>query len=221
MSHFDKILTFEYKGEPHMLLRVLNYGKDRDDLKFTFLDKRFQRGVIHTKESLTLKRNDIITDYGEISYHSDGSVLWKHPRYHIETDKYINPKEEGFRRRKLSEITDWEPIAKYEVFNYWICKVNNKFIQEKSGKIILVSNRIVFDGKPFGCLINLSNRDFNPPNFDNPTEEILLIPEITNNLDLWIVIYKIDKKGNYLEIEGMDKKVFTTNNIVQIVEKNA
>jgi hypothetical protein len=70
-------------------------------------------------------------------------------------------------------------------------------------------------------LINLSNRDFNPPNFDNPTEEILLIPEITNNLDLWIVIYKIDKKGNYLEIEGMDKKVFTTNNIVQIVEKNA
>ena len=221
MRRFDKIFTFDFEGEPHMLLRVLNYGKDRDDLKFTFLDKRFQRGVTYTKESLHLKRDDIITDYGEITYHSDGSVLWKHPRYPIESGRYINPKEVGFRRRKLSEINDWEPVAHYEVFDYRISKVDNEFIREKADKINLVTNNIVFNGESFACIINLVHKNYNLPKINNPTEELLRISGITDTLDLWLIISKIDKKGNYLEIEGMNKKVFTTSNLIQVVEKNA
>ena len=220
MSRFDQIFTFKHESEPHILLRVLNYGSNSDELKFTFLDKRFQRGVTYTNESLNLKGNDIITDYGEITYHSDGSVLWKHPRYPVESKKYINPKEEGYKRKKLSEITDWEPIAQYEVFDYGINRIDDDYIQEKEKKIHLLANEIVFNGQPFKCLINLVHKDYKTPNFNNPTEEILRIPGVTNSLHLWIVISKTTKRGNYLKVEGMDEEFFTTSNIIQVQEKN-
>ena len=137
-----------------MLLRILNYGKDSNELKFTFFDKRFQRKIIYNEESYKFKKGDIFTDYSEITYHSDGSVLLKHPRYHVASKKYINPKKEGYRRRKLSKIYDWEPLIKYEVFNYQSCKVDRKYIQEKKEKIYTINNKIVFNGQPFGCLIN-------------------------------------------------------------------
>lgn len=220
MSKFDRIFIFNHEGGPYMLLRVLNYGTNSDELKFTFVDKRFQRGVIYTKESFRVKEDDIITDYGEITYHSDGSVLWKHPRYPIDSEKYINPKEEGHRRRRLSDIDEWEPLVKYEVFNYRPCGVDEKYIKEKSDKIYMVKNKSVFNGQPFICLVNLVHKNYNVPGSIHSTEEILRIPGITKSLDLWLVISNISKAGNYLEIDGSDEEIFITNNIVQIVEKN-
>ncbi len=220
MSKFDKILTFNHDGNHYFLCRILNYGNDSNELKFNFVNKKSSSGVIYTREALKLQDDDVITDYGEITYHSDGSVLWKHPRYPIKSKRIDNPKREGFRRIKLSKINNWEPVAKYDIFDYRVCEVKENFLKERAPKVHRFKNRNVFNGNSMSCLINLVNKNYEIPDFGNPTEVNERIPNITNNLDLWVIITNIPQKGNYLKLNEKSRPIFSRNNVVQIMEKN-
>src|SRR5699024_3537873 len=220
MRKFDKIFTYDYQNNSYFLFRIINYGDKLDQLKFNFVAQKSSNGIIYTKESLKVRDDNVITDYGEISYHNDGSVLWKHPRYPIKSRQIENPKKEGFRRRKLNNIDDWEPVVKYDIFDYRVCEIKKKFLNKRFFKLHRFKNKNIFTGKSFSCLINIVHSNYQIPNIRNPREVNERIPNLTENLDLWIIIKNIDRKGNYLEIENMSRPIFTTNNIVQIVEKN-
>ena len=221
MSRFDKILTFKHNDVPYFLFRALNVGKQTDELKFFFLarDPKFSRGVISMKKPLKMGTDDVVSDYSEISYHGDGLVLFKYPRYEIESMQYHNPKGPDNRKTKLSDIKEWEPFAIYSIFSYRGHEVSKDYVVQKSKKIHEIKNSTVLNGRPLRCLINLVHKSYTIPDFNNPNEINIRIPGITANLDLWIIAANIQEEGYYLEVDGMENPIFSNNSRIQIAEK--
>ncbi len=223
MSRFDKILTFEHDETPYFLFRALNFGTQTDELKFIFLaqDPRFSRAAISMKKPQEMHREDVVSDYGELTYHSDGSLLFKYPTYEIESMRYHNPKEQGYRRTKLSRIEGWEPVAVYNIFSYRGHEVSREYIIQKSAKLFELKNRSIFNGNPIRCYINLVNKDFATPGLNASAVCDVRLPGITTNLDLWLFAMNIHKRGFYLNVEGSDTPIFSSNSWVQIPEKKS
>ncbi|MCW9705785.1 hypothetical protein [Fodinibius salsisoli] len=220
MATFKKSILFNFKGEDHFLFRVINYGDSENHLKFNFFEKKVPRGLISTEKTNIIGKKDIVTGYSEFTYHSDGSLLEKFPTYPVKSMKYKNPHGAGHRRRPLNEINDWEPLFKYEVLNYRVNEIpQDHFSQED--EIYGFKNERIFNGNSFHVLVNLAHVKFEGPKSISPYEISKRIKGITENLDLWIVIAPIRKVGNYLKIEGMEKPIFSTNNHLQVVYKNA
>src|ERR1035437_1488832 len=219
MHKYDKIIIFSALEENQLLFRIINYGNKTDELKFLFTTGLLSPGVIFTVEKNKLMDDDVITDYSEISYHSDGSVLFKFPHYEIQAKKYNNPKEKDYRRRPLDSIEDWEPLVNYEIYNYRFTKIEENFAIEHSEKIFQLAPHPVFNSPRIGCIISLVNKDFKLPISDSSLELNTRITGITDKLDLWIVISPITKDGNYLIVEGFEAPVFSDNNSIEVIEK--
>ena len=63
---------------------------------------------------------DIVGLYSEITYHSDGSVLYKFPGYRKgDRTLYKNPAGTGKRRTPIRQLVrKWEPLIRYTVVDY-------------------------------------------------------------------------------------------------------
>jgi hypothetical protein len=114
-------------------VQILNLGKGADDeLKFVFTHSPSGVGGVYTESKGEWSHNDIQRLQPEISYHSDGSMLMKLPSYSERTETiYKNPIGTGERRKALADIFLWEPIVKYTVLDYSLCKkpVGNNPVQ--------------------------------------------------------------------------------------------
>jgi len=197
-------------GKEYFLFQVVNYGKT-DELKFTFNVKNESTGIVHSPDGSLTSKEDTIKPYAEVTYHNDGHIHFKLPKYK-EDDK--NDYRDRIKKAPLNEIGDWAPIIKYTVADYDICKKS-----KSSNSIFLPENNLIFNGEPFECIIWLGNLKYaNPPN-NEPSEMIFRINDVAKNIDLIIWIYKSSYQGRTLTIPNTNITVFNRGNIIQIVEK--
>lgn len=213
---FKKYIVFLANGKEHYLFQLINIGKKTDELKFSFNDPSYNTAVIQSETKLTLDDSTLINSYGESTYHSDGSFIMKFPNYPIKSKQYYNPNSQGFRRTPLNSIIDWEPLFKYDIYDYAICRKRNEI---KDLEKYTLSNDFIFNGTSFSCLINLANKKFNVPQHIDYDEISIKIESITDDLDLWLVISPLKESGYYIKLEPGGKEVFSRNNYLQTFEK--
>ena len=200
----------------YFLFQVLNYGKTTDELKFVFNSIRSGTAIVYTPSGVSQpSKEDIIIPYAEISYHNDGIMLGKLPKYkNGDSNDYFNPFGKGIKRIPLNQIGEFVPIIKYTVVNYRLCKKSTS-----TDAIMLPFNKNIFNGEPFECVIWLGNMAYaDPPNY-KADEMIYRINDIAHNIDLIVWIYKSDYRGEIIPLPNTSLNVFNTGNIIQAVEK--
>ena len=218
---YDYKTTFFFKSNnrEYFLFKVLRRinDKDEDDLKFIFNDPKSGTGNIYAEEGRTLKDEDIIYPYGEVSYHPDGSFLHKFPEYPDPTKEYMNPQGTGFRRRRLDEIEDWEPLFQYDIFDYKLLRKKKPVPNHE--KYVIGSSNSFFNGSSLELLIILVNESFEFESSESTVELIDRYKGIGRDLDLILAFTKISKKGNYLNFKDSNKKFFSNLNVIHILKK--
>jgi hypothetical protein len=201
--------------EHHFLFQALNLGESGDDLKFVFTDPASGVGGTYTVNRDRYGKGDLVRLVPEITYHPDGSLLFKMPRYSKRTTtEYINPQQVGFRRTPLAEIGQWEGFLLYRVHNYTLCKK-----KDPSNPIYLTIAPSWFDGTPFECRFFLGHKECPTP---IPSEEILVerLTGLSDRIDLVLAIAKIQERGFKMRLGDSDQYVFSTNNVIELIPHN-
>lgn len=198
------------QGDEYFLFQVVNFGKN-DELKFTFNVKKQGTGIIHSPDGSLTSKEDAIKPYAEISYHNDGYIHLKLPKYkEDDQDDY----RDRIKKTPLSQLEDWSPIVKYTVVDYKTCRKS-----KSSNSIFLPENNLIFNGEPFECIIWLGNLKYASPPNNEPSEIIFRINDVATNIDLIAWLFKSSYRGKTLTIPNTNITVFNRGNVVQIVEK--
>lgn len=154
----------------------------------------------------------IIRNYGELSYHSDGSLLWKLPESKKGHKRYVdNPQGTGSRRTPLNAISKWEPVVRGNIIRYKTCHTGLT-----NDARVLPNKKSLFNGEPFEYYIFLGNMRYQSPPNNKPNELIYRINDIGDNLDLILWVRKSEFHGEPFEIFG--RTAINNNNRVGIVE---
>lgn len=203
-----------YDKEEFFLFQVLNFGKQADELKFIFNDHGCATGGIYTDSPQGYADSDLIRLQPEITYHADGQMHFKLPGYSQDPRTiYKNPKANGSKRIPLKLIEFWEPLIRYTVFNYKLCKKT-----KPSNPVYIPENNAVFDGTAFACVIFVGNKNNLTPT-PRLSEVAFRLPNVGDELDLLVCAYKINEQGQMMTIEGLNEIIWSTNNMIQIVER--
>ena len=210
---FSKSIFFiDNNGESRFLFRCINYGGENDELKFIFDHPESSSAILHIENDQKYPDDIDITFYGELSYHSDGSLLWKLPNYpKIRSTKYDNPHGPGARRTPLCAIDEWEPVVIGNIIRYNNCKA---ILLDDS--IIIPENQNIFSGQPFEYYIFLGHLKYQTPPNNKSNEMIVRIEDVAQNLDLLIWFRKSDYKGFQFNIGNTT--AVNDNNRVRIAE---
>jgi hypothetical protein len=211
---FRKSIYFtDHSGNIRFLVQVLNIGKGiTDELKFVFTHSASGVGGVYTESEGEWSHGDIIRLQPEISYHSDGSMHIKMPSYSERTETiYKNPMGAGSRRKHLADIFFWEPIIKYTILDYSLCK---KPIH--STAIVIPNHSSIMDGTPFNCVLFLGNSSIPSPK-ERVDLGVFRLSGLTTNLDLLCCFYESDYKGEYRRIPNTTERVLFKGNIIQTV----
>ncbi len=207
----NKSIYFKDKNsKKYFLFQVVNFGNN-NDLKFIFNVKKQGTGIVHSPNGSLTSKEDTIKPYAEISYHNDGYIHFKLPKYREgDQDNY----RDRIKKTPLNQIEKFTPIIKYTVVDYEICKKS-----QSSNSIFLPENELIFNGESFECIIWLGNLKYaNPPNKE-PSEMIFRINDVAKNIDLIVWVFKSSHLGRNLTIPNTNITVFNRGNIIQIVEK--
>lgn len=201
-------------GSSRLLFRVLNIGKQFDELKFQFIESDHLSAVTYSEDKNYHLKSDILSAYAEISYHNDGTLLHKFPKPFGESEiKYVNPYGIGKRRKPLCDITEWESVIRLTIEKYSLCNIIDK-------PDYLVKNQSIFNGDPFVCVIYLGNMKYSlPPNNGN-NEVVFRINNITKNLDIALWFYKTSYSEHKKIVEGTNISTVGKGNLIEIVEAN-
>ena len=214
---FKKSILFYYNNNEHFLFQAMNFGKHVDELKFSFNDPKTGTHLIHNRKTGIIDKLDIMNKYGELTYHADGSFLFKFPNYPLKDKIHINTSAVGNRRKPLNDIKEWEPIFHYEVFRYDACK-RYKAINPKEKYAL--QNDIFFNGISFGCVVSLVNKNhYTYPTHNEDDSIYIRIEGVTKELDLCLAFGKLKEKGRILYMSEIGKEIFVNNNYLRIVEK--
>lgn len=177
---FKRSIFFPDTEVQRFLFKVVNYGKDSDELKFIFDHPDFDKAIIYNKESDKYPEDSIIRHYGELTYHADGSLLWKLPESKKAYKKYVdNPHGTGTRRTPLNAISKWEPIVRGNIIRYKTCQVGLT-----NDARVLPDKNSIFNGDPFEYYIFLGDMRYQSPPNNKPNELIYRINDVGDNLDL-------------------------------------
>ena len=211
---FKESLYFkDHEGEIRFLVQALNLGKGKnDELKFVFTHAPSGGGGIYTEAEAEWSYDDIVRLQPEVSYHSDGSMLFKMPSYSERTETiYKNPKGTGERRKPLSYIFIWEPIIKYTILDYSLCK------KPVGGDAIVIPNHTsIMDGSPFSCILFLGDQQMPSP-MENRDLGVFRLAGLTDRLDLLCCFYESDYMGEYRTIPNTEERVLFKGNVIQTV----
>lgn len=216
---FDlSVLFADSKGSQRFLFRVLNIGKGHiDDLKFVIIPPVKNLRFDYREYPECFSTQDILGQYGEISYHSDGSMLFKLNPMDEDQQRHVyrNPKGRGNRRTPISEIKDWEPILRITIRDYEKCR---KVVAEKEA--IFPWRSSIFNGEPFECDLFLGH-ETNPTPLNNQIDNELLlrIPGVAFNVDLICWVSKISSLGRRIHLgSSSDKALYFRLNEIQALE---
>jgi len=212
---YKQNIIFTANGKKHFLFQIMNIGKNADDFKFNFNDNKASISIIHSRNTGTIDKDALINPYGESTYHSDGTFMFKFPNYPIKEKQYYNPHGVGERRRPLTEIDDFEPLFNLEVYQYRLCqKIGN--LKDKYE----IDNVPFFNGTPFGCVIMLLSYKYE--DFQEIKDESSIsirLRRIGENIDLGLIFGKLNRSGKMVFIPELNQSIFTDNNYIEIVEK--
>lgn len=202
------------KGEEHFLIQVLNFGKDRDELKFIFNDPDSQTRATYTEKEGVLDDTALMRARPEITYHNDGSLL--HKLVADDQDPrtiYKNPGGQGSRRKPLDAIGFWEPFLQYKIVDYKLCRKKSA-----SNVTFLPKNDLVFDGTPFMALFYLGSKD-NPTPIPRDIEVSFRLADIAESVDLLVIVTKSRYYGQPIKIGQSDTVVWSSNNVLEVIER--
>jgi hypothetical protein len=198
--------------EDHFLFQVLNLAESGDDLKFVFTDPASGVGGVYTPNWDRYAQGDLIRLVPEITYHADGSLLFKMPRHSKRTTtEHINPQQVGYRRTPLAEIGQWEGFLLYRVHNYALCKK-----KDPSNPIYLTTAPSWFDGTPFECRFFLGHKECPTP-MSSEQIQVERLTGLSDRIDLVLAIAKIQERGFRMRLGDSDKYVFSTNNVIELI----
>ena len=212
---YEKSIYFrDIKNLEYFLFQIINFGNDTEHLKFVFNSKKDFTAITYTESDTSFEKSDIIGRHAEITYHNDGTMLFKFPGGNNQTNNlYVNPFGNGIRRHPLYEIREWIPIISYKIADYSLCKK-----KESKFPIFIPSHKNIFDGTPFECIIYLGHMAYaNPPN-NSLNEMIFRLNDVADKIDLSIWFFKSDFRGQVHRIPNTDTDVIIKN-VINVVEK--
>ena len=201
-------------GEEHFLLQCLNIGTSSDDLKFVFTDPASGIGGAYQANVERFGEGDLIRLVPEITYHGDGSLLFKMPSYHERsTTEYRNPQQPGYRRTPLDSIDFWEGFLVYRVHSYDACKK-----MSPSNPVFLDIAPEWFDGQPLEVRFFLGSKRWPTP-IPSETIEVERLTGFSERLDL--VLHVQESRGEGLLSEQCDSDHSTREEGPTIVDGDA
>ena len=217
LMNYEKSIYFrDIENNEHFLFQIINYGKDTEHLKFVFNSPKDSTAITYTESDTSFEKSDIIGRNGEITYHNDGTILFKFPKGNNQNNNpYINPFGNGISKLPLQEIRDWIPIISYKIADYSLCKKT-----ESKFPVFVPTHEKIFNGTPFKCIIYLGHMAYaNPPN-NGPIEMIFRLNDVAENIDLIIWFFKSNFRGQIHRIPNTDIDV-AFKNVINVVEKNS
>lgn len=209
MSMSKSVYFKDIQGKKYFLFQVVNYGKN-DDLKFIFNAKNEGTGIVYSPNGSFTSKQDIIRLYTEITYHKDGNLQNK-----LQTDSPYKEGDDRIKKVPLNQIDDWEPIIKYNVVDYNICRKT-----ESSDIIFLPENSRIFNGDPFECFFCLIHMKYMTPSTNESDNLVFRINDVAKNIDLIIFISKSSYRGKLITIPNTNITVLNKGNVVTKIEKN-
>src|SRR5205814_683363 len=121
----------------------------------------------------------------------------------------------GQRRTPLAAILEWEPVVKYNVVDYTLCK------KPLGGDVAIVPYHSgVFCGTPFECILFLGKRSMPSPK-ELSDRAVFRLAGVTADLDLLCCFYKSTYQGEYYSLTSGSERVLSRANVVEIVVHRA
>lgn len=216
---YKKSILFSDNSNEYFLFQIVNIGKEsEDDFKFIFNNPDDGTSNIYMDDGLKFDKETVVSNYTELTYHPDGTILYKFPKYPIKSRKHINPESTGYRRTPLTKIKNWESLFIYKVYDYNLCIVKQKFGTEED--YIIKDFEVINKGLPFYAIVSITTDIFVPPKLYNSNlEKNIIIINIGQNLNLWIALTLAMENGYGIEMEGWRKNIYSKNNKIEIVER--
>ena len=191
----------------------MNVGKDTDDLKFIFNSPGVSTTLMFMKDQAKYPDDAVIRPYGEITYHSDGSVLYKFPQGgSTPSSEYSNPHGKGFRRIPLNQIDDWEPLIQA-----WILRYQDLRRDTFNDQVFVPRNTRIFNGDPFEYLLLLVNETHSLPDMQSPDELLFRVKGIAESIDLLLVFSKSNFRAVPFTIG--EEVALNDNNRLRIIDR--
>lgn len=216
---YKKTIVFNYNSIEHFFFQIVNIGeKGVDDFKFIFNNPEGGTSNIYMDEGLKLDSDSVIAPYGELTYHPDSSILYKTPNYPLKSREHINPEKTGYRRTPISEIKDWEALFTFKIYDYNLCRLISELDTEE--KYVIDDLDVISRGLPFYSLVSFVRDSFIIPKpYFASLEKNIIIKDIGEDLNLWIFLSPAKENGYWIEIDNGNKKVYSQNNKIEIMER--
>ncbi len=200
-------------GIERFLFRIINYGKSTDELKFISIHPNSQQFNIYSEDDNLDFEQTEMRKHCEISYHSDGSLLWKLPNTKDGQPKIIdNANDTGDRRTPIAKIRVWEPVIIGNIIKYGDCTTGLT-----DDARIIPANKHVFNGEPFEFCVMLGSMICADPPNSSDHELLFRVNDIAEKIDMIVWIYKSDYHGKYGQVG--DTPILITGNIIRIAER--
>ena len=214
MNNEKSIYFRDINNSEYFLFQVINFGKNIEHLKFIFTSKKDSAGITYAETDTTFEKSDIIGRHGEITYHNDGTIMFKFPGGNNQKNNlYKNPFGEGIRKLPLKEIREFIPIISYKIADYSLCRK-----KDSKSPIYVPSHGRIFDGTPFECILYLGHMAYaNPPN-NGMNEMIFRLNDVADKIDLIVWFFKSDFRGQVRRIPNTDITIISKN-VINVVEK--
>lgn len=213
MKAFNKSIFFlDSNDNERFLFKCINIDS-LDNLKFVF--NLSNKGIIFSPDRNSYPQKIELKTYAELSYHVDGSILWKFPKEkdNNERKKRPNPHGVGTRRTPIKEIKSWEPFVAGKIYRYQDCTLE-KVNEEKE----VISNENIFNGDNFEFYLFLGKKEYATPPNNNNVEFIHRINEITSELDIILWFRKISNEG--IPFKNSSINAINNNNEFLVIEPN-
>ena len=121
---------------------------------------------------------------------------------------YKNPHGINNKRTALKEVNFWEPVIRYTIVNYNLCKK-----QKIYNKATLPLKINIFNGDPFECTLFVGGKKAPTPKESN-IDLAYRISFIATNVDILLVIVKSNYFGEWMQLGESTQKVFSRNNFI-------
>ncbi len=219
LKKYKKTIVFNYNSKEHFFFQIVNIGENGvDDFKFIFNNPEGGTSNIYMDEGLRVDNDSVITPYGELTYHPDGSLLYKFPKYPIKSREHINPEDTGYRRTPISKIKDWESLFTFKIYDYNLCRLRYELDTEE--KYVINNLDVIKSGLPFYSLVSFVRDSFilPKPHFAR-LEKNILIKNIGEDLHLWILLSPAVDNSYLVDVSGKRKNVYSKNNKIEIMER--
>lgn len=202
------------EGKSYFLLQILNFGKEKDELKFIFNDPESNTSTIYMETKGAIDNSALIRPRPEVTYHNDGSLLHKLVGYKQDPRTiYRNPHGTGERRTPINRIAFWDPVVRMKIVDYRLCRKDNA-----SNYVFMPESPSLFDGKPLECRIYLGDK-LNQTPIDSEMAVALRLSDIALSVDVLVVVFRSDYNGERIQIGESDTFVWSTNTVIEVIER--